>query len=107
MVSKKEIGEKIRELRINNKLSQEQLGNLIGRSHATISDIERGKTDLGISDLFLIADRLKSSVPFILNIQTNPSTMVFQLNYTGNIAKSTISHDYNVDITENSKSVTI
>ena len=42
MITKKDLGIKIKELRQKAGLSQEQLGKALGKSHAAISDIERG-----------------------------------------------------------------
>lgn len=54
-LSRDEIGKKIRDLRAKNNKSQEDLGNHLSKSHAAISDIERGKTELSVSDLNKIA----------------------------------------------------
>jgi transcriptional regulator with XRE-family HTH domain len=54
-ISKEELGDRIRRLRVKNNKSQEDLGNALDKSHATVSDIERGKTELSVTDLAKIA----------------------------------------------------
>lgn len=78
MITKAEIGAKIRRLRTEEGLSQEELGHVLGKSHAAISDIERGKTDLSVLDLLLIANHLNTSPTFILNIQSSPENVVLE-----------------------------
>lgn len=56
MITKDELGSKIRELRQKTGKSQEDLGKVLGVTHAAISDIERGKTDLTVTDLSKIAN---------------------------------------------------
>ena len=55
-LSKEDLGRKIRELRSKNNKSQEELGVFLHKSHAAVSDIERGKTELSFSDLNKIAE---------------------------------------------------
>lgn len=58
MISKEELGIKIRQLRIAKGKSQEELGAALNRSHAAVSDIERGKTGLTVQNLFTISQFL-------------------------------------------------
>lgn len=67
MLTKKEIGEKIRDLRKKIGKSQTELGNILDRSHAAISDIERGVTDLSVSDLSKIANFFNVPITDFLN----------------------------------------
>lgn len=66
MASSLEIGRKIRQARDEMNLSQSDLGKKMEnqRSHAAISDIERGKTKLGISELKEIAIILNKPLDF-------------------------------------------
>jgi transcriptional regulator with XRE-family HTH domain len=50
-----EIGLRIKKLRLEKGKSQEELGKVLSRSHAAISDIERGKTKLNVEDLLILA----------------------------------------------------
>lgn len=62
MKLRKYIGDKIREFRINKKLSQKELGEKLGVSHNTVSDYENGKILLGQDKLFALADVLDVSI---------------------------------------------
>jgi transcriptional regulator with XRE-family HTH domain len=70
---KQNIGEKIRALRIHKGISQEELGKSLERSHAAVSDIERGKTDLSVNDLYKIAKFFDISVTYFLEEDQNTS----------------------------------
>ena len=61
-----QLGTKIKSLRVQKGISQEELGKALNRSHAAISDIERGKTDLSVNDLYQIANFFDVSVTFFL-----------------------------------------
>lgn len=50
-----EIGKKIENLRKNTKISQSELGVLIGVTHASISKRESGLQDLSATEIFLLA----------------------------------------------------
>jgi transcriptional regulator with XRE-family HTH domain len=67
MLNPQELGNKIRLLRNKSGKSQEQLGAALDRSHAAISDIERGITNLSVSDLSKIAQFFGVSVNEILD----------------------------------------
>jgi transcriptional regulator with XRE-family HTH domain len=54
-----EIGAAIREARMQRKLTQEQLGEMLGMSRATISGIETGKVlEVGIRKLMALCTAL-------------------------------------------------
>ena len=55
----KKLGEKIREVRLNKKISQEDLAYSCGLEYSQINRIELGKVNTSISHLFLIAKSLK------------------------------------------------
>ena len=55
MIDKKFLGNKIKELRLISGKSQTDLGKFLGKSHAAVSDIERGVTDVTVKDLASIA----------------------------------------------------
>jgi len=61
-----ELGARIRRAREELGLSQEQLGRFMDRSHAAISDMERGKTKLGISGLTKLARFLQKDISYFL-----------------------------------------
>jgi transcriptional regulator with XRE-family HTH domain len=55
----KKLGEKIRKIRLNKKISQEDLAYSCGLEYSQINRIELGKVNTSISHLFLIAKSLK------------------------------------------------
>jgi transcriptional regulator with XRE-family HTH domain len=55
----KTIGEKIREIRILNKISQEDLANEIDVDYSQINRMELGKVNFSISNLYRVARALK------------------------------------------------
>ncbi len=66
----KEIGSRIREARKTANLSQEQLAELLDISTAYMSDIENGKTNLGIKIFMKITETLKVSADWLLQTNT-------------------------------------
>lgn len=55
MISSTDLGNIIKDLRLKAGISQGELGRSLGKSHAAVSDIERGKTELSVTDLQKIA----------------------------------------------------
>ncbi|MCU4923950.1 helix-turn-helix domain-containing protein [Bacillus cereus] len=66
------IGEKIKELRKNNKITQEQLGNAIGVSKMAISYFEKGKKSPGRETLEKIADYFNVTTDYLLGRSEDP-----------------------------------
>jgi transcriptional regulator with XRE-family HTH domain len=60
------VGRRIRQAREDLGLTQQQLGEQYGCSHAAISDIERGVTKLGVSDLGRLAAVLGKEMSYFL-----------------------------------------
>ncbi len=77
-MTKDEIGAKIKQLRNQRGISQDELGKALDKSHAAISDIERGKTDLAVSDLYSIAKFFDVSVTEFLENQQTPAVTHFR-----------------------------
>ncbi len=63
------IGEKIKELRIQNNLTQTQLGELIGVKRAQISKLEHGNHSASVSTIMKVFQAMKASVK--LRIETS------------------------------------
>jgi transcriptional regulator with XRE-family HTH domain len=63
-----EIGRRIRQARTEKALMQADLGQLLSksRSHAAISDIERGRTKLNVDELAEIAELLDKPLSFLM-----------------------------------------
>lgn len=66
---------RIRELRMAVKMSQQSLGDRIGVSKMTISDLERGNIKLDLDYMVRIADVLRVEVVDLLPKQLNPDAM--------------------------------
>lgn len=61
MINKIDLGFRIAEKRKRLEMSQSQLGEMLGISHAAVSDIERGITNLNVEGISKIADILKTT----------------------------------------------
>lgn len=66
-----ELGNKIRLERMKRDLSQEQLAELANVSIRTISDIERGITDIRYTNLLQIAEAFDLTLAELLNFKYN------------------------------------
>lgn len=66
------IGEKIKELRKNGKITQVQLGNAIGVSKMAISYFEKGKKSPGRESLEKIADYFGVTTDYLLGRSVDP-----------------------------------
>ena len=60
-------GQKIKELRKYNNLSQEELGKILGISRASVSELERGNRELKAHELKKICDELHIDPRAIFN----------------------------------------
>jgi len=58
----KKVGDKIRALRVNSGLSQEELAEKVGIHRTYIGSVERGERNVSIINLFYIARSLSSSL---------------------------------------------
>ncbi|MQY79120.1 MAG: helix-turn-helix domain-containing protein [Bacteroidetes bacterium] len=58
------IGEKIRQLRLKNNLTQSQLGELIGVKRAQISKLENGNHSASVSTIMKVFQAMKAKVKF-------------------------------------------
>ncbi len=73
-----EIGQRIRKARNNKKLSQEDLAFKAGLSTCSISDIELGKTNLGVLTLIKIIEALDVSADIILRPDVASVNKIYQ-----------------------------
>jgi transcriptional regulator with XRE-family HTH domain len=74
MINKRDLGFRITEKRKRLEMSQSQLGEMLGVSHAAVSDIERGVTNLNVESISKIADILKTTfedLTFVNDYGTN------------------------------------
>ena len=58
------LAEEIKSLRLENDLTQDQLGELIGVQRAQISKLENGKSNITIGTLLKVFDALKAKINF-------------------------------------------
>ncbi|HLD90709.1 hypothetical protein A2274_00280 [candidate division WWE3 bacterium RIFOXYA12_FULL_43_11] len=66
MIKKELLGRKIKEYRLKAGKSQDELGRFLGKSHAAISDLERGVTEVTVKDLSIIAEFLGVALETLL-----------------------------------------
>ena len=90
-LSKEELGNRIRDLRVINNKSQEDLGGALGKSHAAVSDIERGKTELSVTDLTKIAQFF--DVPVEMLISTDSTSPSYSLVFSHSRAEIGLSNE--------------
>ena len=64
-----ELGHKIRLERMKRDISQEQLAELANISTRTISDIERGITDIRYTNLLQISEAFEMNISELLNFK--------------------------------------
>jgi len=69
----KKIGQKIKEAREQNKMTQGQLGKLLGYTSVAITNYEKGKRKISIDDLERIAQVLGKPLTFFLGENINKS----------------------------------
>ena len=67
---KKSLGQRIKELRIKNKISQEQLAELVSLDRRSISNIECGNT-FPLTSLSLIAKSLNTDLKNLFDFDCN------------------------------------
>jgi len=63
-----EMGKKVRAARAEAGITQGALAEMVGRRQATISDIEHGKKEMGLSTLVLIAAALEKPITYFFPI---------------------------------------
>lgn len=66
-----ELGNKIKFERAKRNLSQEKLAEMANLSIRTISDIERGITDIRYTNLLQISDALEITISDLLDFKLN------------------------------------
>ena len=65
--------ERVRELRRQANLSQEQLGKVLGLTHKSISMLESGGRSTTIEKLVLLAEYFQVSTDYLLGITDDPT----------------------------------
>ena len=88
MFTQKQLGQKIKKLRDERELSQEELAKFIGISRAALSEVERGNRSLDVFELTKIAKIFELSIDELLR---NKKAKIKELNkskYAANANKS-------------------
>jgi XRE family transcriptional regulator, regulator of sulfur utilization len=67
------LSEKIRQIRLQKGLSQENMADMLGLSTTAYGDIERGRTELSVSRLENVAKLLDVPLPELLGIDVTMS----------------------------------
>lgn len=62
----KTLGERIRKLRLDNKLTQEDLAEIIGKSDNFISKIESNNSSISLNTLVSLTKALNTSMDYLL-----------------------------------------
>lgn len=69
------LGEKLKQVRKQQKLTQEQLGKLIGVQKAQISKLESGNNSATISTVVKVFRAMKAKVKFRIEIEETPALL--------------------------------
>lgn len=64
----KYFSERVKQLRIENKLTQQQLGDLVGLSKQAINDIEKGRRLTTVDKALLIAHQFNTTVEYLCGV---------------------------------------
>ncbi|MBK0381980.1 helix-turn-helix transcriptional regulator [Pedobacter sp. SD-b] len=70
------MGEMIRKVRLERKLTQEELGKLIGVQRAQISKLENNTTNVTMEKILKVFGALKAKVNFNVEIMNNKTQIV-------------------------------
>ncbi|MFN3784313.1 MAG: helix-turn-helix domain-containing protein [Spirosomataceae bacterium] len=109
------VGDKIRDLRMLKKLSQENMAEMLNMSLGAYGDIERNKKDMTLSRLEKIAETLGVSVSDILNFDDKVSNFFDQCNnpqvnsgakhntFNNNFDNKEVQHQLELSLLENQK----
>jgi len=68
-----EIGQRIREIRRRNNMSQEEVADYLGCSRIKVNRVENGLTDFSVVELELLAQRLDVTILHFLGIELTVS----------------------------------
>jgi transcriptional regulator with XRE-family HTH domain len=70
---RREIGQRIREVRRRNHLSQEEVANHLGCSRLKMTRVENGQTEFSVVELELLAQHLDVTILHFLGIELTVS----------------------------------
>jgi transcriptional regulator with XRE-family HTH domain len=77
MITHEEVGRRIRQAREQLRMSQGEFGRLLSppRTHAAVSDMERGKTKLDVEELSTLARLLDKPLEYFIEERPAPSVL--------------------------------
>jgi transcriptional regulator with XRE-family HTH domain len=67
-------GERLKDLRLKNEMTQEELGKIVGMKKSNISKYERGDLEPGLETVKIFAEYFKVPVDYLLGRITSPSS---------------------------------
>ncbi len=71
-IDKKVVGERLREFRKENKLTQVKLASMLNTTHSVIADYERGRFLISLSFLYVICKKYNISADYLLGKVDEP-----------------------------------
>lgn len=72
MFSKETFANRVKTLRKEKNIKQSELGDIVGLTHAAISDIERGRRTTTMEKLDALADFFEVSVDYLMGRTDDP-----------------------------------
>ena len=110
----KTIGQKIASHRKGARLTQKQLGEIIGKTESSVQKYESGSTEIPLSTLYLIADALDCKIYDFLELENEAfwyesklngiiDNLIEALEYNMDFENETVSHNgyvYNIPAIE-------
>ncbi|SFO08298.1 Helix-turn-helix [Pseudobutyrivibrio sp. JW11] len=86
-INYEELGKKIKNLRIEKGLTQENLADYVGCNTSHISNIENSYTKLSLNVLLAIANALNVSVDYLLADQLNSTSTIISQEIINKLSK--------------------
>ena len=72
------IGKRLRELRVENRYSQQQIAEMCGSTQATIGRYEQGLVDVSLDKLFWYAETFEVSLDYIFGRTDDPKGHLYE-----------------------------
>lgn len=77
------VGERIKEVRKATGVTQEELAEILGVSHATVGRYEHGETDITVKRMWKIADALGCSMCYLLGAESKGAIVGVTISVNG------------------------
>ena len=72
------IGKRLRELRVENRYSQQQIAEMCGSTQATIGRYEQGLVDVALDKLFWYAETFEVSLDYLFGRTDDPKGHLYE-----------------------------